>query len=136
MKSPMQAFVGVDFDIEYSFMSGDWGITKKGMNVDSAHWYRFRPRLNKAQVLTDYTPILVDGFVWEVHLAHFIEDARWSEPCKFMIKSVRLKTDYTTDEDYTILSIAFKGVERGSEYEEWARAHDIPIYNKDMERVA
>lgn len=133
MKNPMQAFAGVDFDcIFWDFDSAEKistliGIAEDGYFIPDNGVERgnCRPRINKAQVLTDYTPILVDGLVWRVsyRTAH---GAITHEPVlSEVLKELR-----------HINWIAFKGVEKGSEYEEWARANDVPIYNKNMELVA
>ena len=135
MKSPMQAFVGVDFDCESSLtplhrkiISPLVAINKCADKKTLMHFPQYggeylhcRPRLNKAQLLVDYAPILVDGLLW---------DANYRTADK--IPSEILKTFSKGG----IHWIAFKGVEKGSEYEEWARDNDVPIYNKDMERVA
>jgi len=147
MKNPMQAFVGIDFDCEFKLewdnkeISYQVGLLRSiADNRQAVHYSKTkalqsqtcRPRLDKAQVLTDYTPILVDGFVWE----HKTDYPSFSMPPLHgdNVNSAAMRMMNDSDE-FTVQWIAFKGVEKGSEYEEWAIANDVPIYNKDMEIV-
>tara|TARA_R110000851_G_scaffold98055_1_gene212470 strand:- start:472 stop:873 length:402 start_codon:yes stop_codon:yes gene_type:complete len=132
MKNPMQAFVGVDFDIEYSFMSGDWKITKKGISTDNAHWYRFRPRLNKAQVLTDYTPIMVNGFVFDAVMESDSGYGDWFREHKTIEGRELYLWLYGDLERRSVLYLSFKGVEKGSEWEAWAIASDVPVIDSEL----
>jgi len=110
--------------IDYLFGYSDRGfaIPQNGMETDFV-----RPRLNKPQILTDYSKVLVDGFVWCVmsktnHGTHLWE--------KMVTRNGKITKPHWNCTDLlqpAIMWLEFIGVEAGSGLEEWAKAHDVPV---------
>jgi len=130
MKTIIRKFIIAEFDVmgycRHNF-SPDILVTHVDDLDDDSKV--FVPRLNKAQVLTDYAPILVEGFVWEALCIDLFAGG------KTLVTKNSGALKYELLYGRYVSWIAFKAVEKGSEYEEWAIANDVPIYNKDMELV-
>ena len=146
MNNPMSVFVGVDFDCEFrnsldrvnqidylKRVSVLWEEPYSYIGDEVGARIMCRPRLNKAQVLDDYTPILVDGFLWE-HESLTKSRALIRGYCDCnLLRDITEKDDFL---GWRILFISFIGVEENKGLDEWARANDVPIYNSDMEVIA
>ena len=124
MKSPMQAFVGVYFDcvVENSLSQGVvFYLDQDTLDLVTKQNGTLIPRLNKAQVLTDYTPILIDGFVWDMAILGGV-----TGPCS----SAEVIEAWIHRSLTSLQWITFNGVEKGSEWEAWAIANDVPVIDK------
>lgn len=135
--NPMSAFVKAGFDV-MGYCNHDFhsDILVKHVDELDDDSKSFVPRPNKPQVLDDYTPILVEGFVWNIKCSKI----KSNETHRFSTHEV------TSDEILGLLddggqpimkitSIAFKGIQRGYGLSEWAKANDVPIYSDKMEVV-
>ncbi len=152
--NPMPAFVGTpenpcDFDCE---LSGDVDfrnyiiailvdIVPESMNIGPLYganttlgdWEYCRPRLNNPKALPDWGWLdkpLLDGFVWEVRWFNEIAEMLYTE-------TVNSKKcfEVATHPLHDFLHAEIKGVQKGSQLEDWAIENDVPIYNDDMEVV-
>ena len=89
-------------------------------------WEFARPRIGVQQVLFDYTPILIGGFVWSVVFNNYKMGG--------VIHPLIAKSDQITsranNDNFAVVHITFKGVEEGSEWEDWAIANDVPVIGK------
>ena len=109
-------FIGSGFDMEsqelYAYPDkqciSEWIVNSHSIVSDDFNSpnVRFRPRLNKPQVLDDYSNVLVDGLVWNAGLAKRTIEIEWLE---------------------------FIGVEAGSGLEDWAKRHGVPIVDWEAE---
>ena len=78
----MKAFVDIGFDCEWKYSISDchWKNCSNFKMISKGHLIGLfkvdgfgeiirymRPRLNRAQVLDDYSKVLIDGLVWRVH---------------------------------------------------------------------
>lgn len=131
MNNPMSAFAGVDFDCVFydhdsrdnisqlvGISPGGYFIPEEGMERDFC-----RPRLNKAQVLKDYTPILVDGFVWKINTVHCRNDG----VCRPYYDCVTSKQVKKMGKATYITNITFIGVEANKGLDAWAKSNDVPV---------
>ena len=80
----MKAFVDSGFDLEVKHsVRGVASFDKWSVAKDEKRTLRYlggvRPRLNKPQVLDDYSKVLIDGLVWRVHYGLYGE--RHTEEC-------------------------------------------------------
>lgn len=141
MNNPMKAFVGVDFDCEFRNSAfKNWSISRliavndeDSMSIGARKFVESsgyeselaRPRAD-AQVINlnieRNKNILVDGFVWEVRWFNDIAGVLYSDVVSNELLEEMIGNDITDIE-----WIAFKGVEKGSEFEEWAIVNDIPV---------
>lgn len=136
LKIDMSAFVGKDFDLEcYSYTQEKflplYGYGKTVQRITSEH--RYRPRLNKPQVLDNWSWV-PDGLVWEaVYRTENgnSEDRIIGNRVKRNISSKRLKNmtkNIEADGEYRIYhieSVSCIGVK--PEYKEWGEQHDFPV---------
>lgn len=139
--NPMSAFAlkNVQFDCERQCLGISTkpvfdiveNLTKNQLRALNNQGLKLRPRLNKAQVLEDYTPILVDGFVWEVKFIRLISRLK----CREIVTSDELRGEGMSEKSVCVRSVAFKGIQRGYGLSEWALANDVPICNDKMELV-
>tara|TARA_R110000851_G_scaffold255748_1_gene408285 strand:+ start:64 stop:462 length:399 start_codon:yes stop_codon:yes gene_type:complete len=130
----MQAFIGVYFDcvIENSLGQGViFYLNQDTLDLATKQKVTLIPRLNKAQVLTDYTPILVDGFVFYAVMESDSGHGDWFRECKIIEGKELYLWLYGDLERRSVLHLTFKGVEKGSEFEAWAIANDVPVIDKN-----
>lgn len=128
-KPDMSAFVGRDFDCEFKSFGGKYWFSSPLAEYDlEGKWiYDFRPknyfdwinycrpRVNKAQVLDDWSWI-PDGFVWRRHLSFYDDQngVRTSEQLR--------QTLYNSS-----ILIECTGVEANKGFDEWAELHSMEI---------
>lgn len=139
MKSlDMAAFVKSGFDCEFSG-GGYWAISnlikinddpKRPFICDmSASWQRCRPRLNKPQVLDDYSKVLVDGLIWEVNFHYYTEQAFWGP--HWTLSQQKMSTGrlcvLDREDRYTINWVSCIGFENLPEWEFEAKRLDMPL---------
>ena len=126
MKDPIISFIGADFDCVYKD-SGNNNIIYRP-ETDRDYITRSIPRIDVEQVLADYTPILIDGFVWEALFMHSRDCNGCDDSREVFTKALESRAiDRLMTEGCDVVNIAFKGVEKGSEYEEWVIANDVPV---------
>ncbi len=146
----MSVFIGSGFDCEQGVLDcgprGDQSFIL--WYVCDAHGHRciekgrsFRPRLNKEQVLDDYSFIgSLEGFVWELMALYPSSGGELRVHEHFTSVDI---LDFDNDiqfidfeqEGCLVQWVSFKGVRQGSVYEAWARQNDIPVINVDGEVV-
>ena len=112
----MEAFVGTGFDCEY-------------LESNSIHWkvglYKsvnnMRPRLEKPQVLDQYDWVKeVDGAVWDIRY-----DDISGIKTHVNVTNQRLIKEFELTVGVEWLS--YKGQQAGLGYDEWCKAHGVPI---------
>ena len=143
MNNPMSAFVDVDFDCEFLGLRLQWvgglsricGQEPIYYDMDADSYRACRPRLNKKQIMDDYTPILVEGLVWEAYVEYDFGGMDWIGETK-TIESKALSLWLNADPELrSIAHIAFKGVQQGNGLSEWAKANDVPILSDNMDLI-
>ena len=124
----MKAFAGSGFDIEMSGAKSSeyWTIYPYGLmeyesEVNINEYLIYRPRLNKPQVLDDYSKVLIDGLVWRVRLRH----------------SVRHSHDYTIENKlHTSKSIRKLILKRSLVWIECIGVEDKPEWRYESDRLS
>lgn len=136
----MQAFVGVDFDCEFTSTCGCyWEVSrlltfrplvfdkKTGTRdafraLTNLSWYRqCRPRLNKPQVLDDWSWV-PDGLVWRVSVNEYIDSICSSHTESVTCTSSELKR---LSVECQVIYAECIGAEPDSTH--WANAHGVPV---------
>ena len=132
----MEAFVGTGFDVEVSTLPFGLGVAIQieecdvfdcdsggyntfGMDNQYHENVRIRPRLNDPQVLDEYDWVKeVDGAVWDVLFAGGYG-------------KIELRNQTTENVLRSNLGdltwLAYKGQQAGLGYDEWCKAHGVPI---------
>lgn len=140
MKTPdMSKFIGSGFDCEFrnkldvKFYKDELKETTVRSpwpykTIMGQVFYSCRPRLNKPQVLYDWSWVEgLDGFVW---------DCLWYDQDRgHELMSVHLNSKECAgiSKNKVPFALAFIGVEKGSGLEPWAKSKNVPII--DMEDV-
>lgn len=141
MINPMEAFVGTGFDVEF-FQDGDTQHfistlihfeTKNKYRPYTSNcageWQKCRPRLNKPQVIGDWSWV-PDGFVWRARWLGFGELNTTIMDSKKLRDLADCDLGEVVFDSFMGEEVVFAsciGVEKGSDLEEWAKANDVPI---------
>jgi len=138
-------FVGSGFDCEtFDENRHDWLVCEllgrlsiNEFNLRADYFFenhmdsdKARPRLNKPQVLDDYSKVLVDGLVWNIRYSNY----------KYL-QNENVTSQYSShdclglsrNDNFIVEWIEFIGVERGSGLEDWAERHGVPIIDWEAE---
>ena len=120
-KPDMSAFIGSGFDVENKRNDTSllWSVCHPEVyrQFISNEFILFRPRINKPQVLDDWSWI-PDGFVWDA-LVYL-----WSEN-EYIEKVTRTKL--LENGEAGIIHASCIGVEANKDFDEWAEIHSMKL---------
>ena len=125
-KLDMKAFVCSGFDIEQGISRGYWDIVGDYRpEFDSNYYFDTyqRPRLNKPQVIDDYSKVLIDGLVWNfsyLHKSHAGLITNHESVSKDILEIL-------TMEKYQPISLECIGIEDKPEWHQEAKRLSMPL---------